>query len=288
MEHHNQNPSTSFFNGENLFMMKQVPVNIPVLTCDYGEDIVDWFEDFEYETKAAGWDDKLRLARFPSYLKGTARNFYSFQCKDLSTYYELKQLMVKALCSKEYRSNLERKIFEEKQKRDQPVLSYIMEMQKLIQKYDLEMEEKNRVRLIKRNMLPEIQQYLDQFDFENLNQLIDRATKAEESYNRKLCIKNKGSGSPMVVEKMLSEFKSSLEAIEGKLASMNAGAAQRSTRNHEGSPPLPQRKPMTCHYCGKLGHKYRECRKRIYDESQNNKSSSQDCRKLPMAQPGKP
>ena len=120
--------------NESLFksLIRSTPVNIPVLTCDYNEDLIDWFGDYEYESQAAGWDYSTRLARLPCYLQGTARSWYSSYGSQVKNYFDLKQLMVLKLCKKEYRSLLENKIFDEKQKSGQPVLAYIMRMEDLI------------------------------------------------------------------------------------------------------------------------------------------------------------
>ena len=55
-----------------------------------------------------------------------------------------------------------------------------MRMKDLIKKYDPNMEEKNIVRLIKRNMLPELLQYMDQFPVDNVSDLIDWLVKLKK------------------------------------------------------------------------------------------------------------
>ncbi|XP_025018103.1 uncharacterized protein LOC112539609 [Tetranychus urticae] len=240
------------------------PNNIKTLYYDRKEDFIDWFEMYEYETTAVGWNDKDRLKGIAQYLDGTARRWYvSYASPDNpdapKTYYDLKQMMVRDLCRADYRSIIETRLYDCKQEKGESVANYILEKQELCKRVDSKMPEPQVLRHILRGLLPELLQYIDQFEIKDVSALLQRANIAESTHERQL--NEQGLMDKTSLEKVFSDLRKSVEVMNERLTSMTIQNPSRLNTN-------PTQRPVECNYCKKLGHVYKYCRKRIYDAKQ--------------------
>jgi hypothetical protein len=92
-------------------ILKLHSVTIRPFTGDGEEDVIDWLEEYEYLTEAAGWDDQARFTKVAAYLHGTARRWYSAYGKPglpnaPRDFEGLKVALIKGLCPTNYRSFL--------------------------------------------------------------------------------------------------------------------------------------------------------------------------------------
>ncbi|XP_053212264.1 uncharacterized protein LOC128395805 [Panonychus citri] len=243
--------------------------NINALSYDYGEDLVDWFENYEFESDAAGWDDETKLTRLPMYLQGTARSWYACYASPSvksrpKDYLTLKKMMVRDLCRSDYRTMLEQKIFDYRQEADQPVANYILKMKDLCRRYESEMNEKKIIRIAIRGMWPAISQHLDQFEMETVSDLLRRANVAENTYKRNQIVSNERQ--QLGWQQGFNDLKKQVELIGDKLSSV-VNLLPKGTSNSS------DRKSIICHYCNKPGHKKYQCLSRKRDEERKRKEN---------------
>ena len=110
------------------------------------EDLIDWFEEYEYTTSALQWTNEERFSKLPLYLKASARKWYTLirprvgSGQQIDIYEKLKHEMLKMLIQLDYRTEYHRKMMTMKQKKGESH-SYILNMQALFKRVDKDMNE---------------------------------------------------------------------------------------------------------------------------------------------------
>lgn len=174
-----------------------IPVNISFFSGDEEENVIDWFESFEFSARALGWSETDMFNVLPAYLQGTARRWYnaiSAAVQNVSDpkigiiainppqdYVTLKNRMIADLCPADYRSYLSQELNNSKQKIGQSAIAFIYEIYELCRRIHEQTPEVFIISIIKEKLLPQIKYGINLKNPTTLHELIEAARLAERA-----------------------------------------------------------------------------------------------------------
>jgi len=163
------------------------PILLPPFTGDnVHEDLIDWFEQYEYLSESLGWKAEERLAKLPLHLNGTARLRYTSIRPKLNTdrynsYEKIKHGMLKVLLKPDYRSEYHKRITSQKQDRDQTPSSFVIKMERLCRRVDRNMTESTILSFIREGLDDRLKPWISAHDPKTIEELLEALQSAERS-----------------------------------------------------------------------------------------------------------
>ena len=163
------------------------PILLPPFTGDnVHEDLVDWFEQYEYLSESVGWNAEERLAKLPLHLNGTARLWYTSIRPKLGTerynsYDKIKHEMLKVLLKPDYRSEYHKRMTTQKQDKDQTPSSFVIKMERLCRRVDRNMTESTILSFIREGLDDRLKPWISSQDPKTIDELLEALQSAERS-----------------------------------------------------------------------------------------------------------
>ncbi|XP_025016786.1 uncharacterized protein LOC112538932 [Tetranychus urticae] len=167
--------------------LPNISLTINYFSGDDDENIIDWFQTFEFSAKALGWSETDMFNAIPAYLQGTARRWYYAISGQVmpehvpTNYIDLKNRMVEDLCPADYRSYLSQELYKATQKIGQSAVAFIYEMNELCLRIHEKTPEVFIVSMIKEKLLPQIKYGIALHNPKTLQELVERARLAERA-----------------------------------------------------------------------------------------------------------
>lgn len=180
------------------------------------EDIISWLD--RYEAFADGWNDGSKVAKIRAFLSGTAEKWFNVHVKGQGlTFDELKDAMKAQFLPMNYQSYLKQKLFTRKQKFDETVASFIIEIEDIIQRVDGDMPEVDKVNYLLNGMRPEIAKTLYAWNPQTVDEVaqharqIERGLKAETA--RAMTGKTYGSNDMSDLGRSMAEIAKGIKSL---------------------------------------------------------------------------
>lgn len=146
-----------------------------------------WIEDFKFCAKVNLWDNELAAKRLPAFLGGSARNWYTMSIegseieKDFKGIEEQFNLL---FLPKSIKIAIADELDKRKQRTDEPVSNFIIDMRLLCRDYDKSMPEAEVVNKIRNRVLSSFEPNLTQANPTTIQKLVEVCIAIEEG-NRK-------------------------------------------------------------------------------------------------------
>uniref|UniRef100_A0A158P4N7 RNA-directed DNA polymerase n=1 Tax=Tetranychus urticae TaxID=32264 RepID=A0A158P4N7_TETUR len=241
-----------------------VPVNINFFSGDDDENVIDWFDSFEFAAAALGWSKTDMFNVLPAYLQGTARRWYYAITSPIPNvanvpdtqngmvapsqnspqdYHDLKTRMIADLCPADYRSYLSQELYKSKQKIGQSAIAFIYEIHELCRRIHEQTREVFIISMIKEKLLPQIKYGIALQNPKTLHELVEAARLAERAMH--------SCSTPFdAPSKEVTQLQTQVQQMKEKLESLKR-----------------------CNICKRLGHTEERCyfaKKPENEISQNN------------------
>ena len=172
----------------NTVNMPNIPITIPTFSADIDENIIDWFENFEFAAQTLNWSEAEKFQRLPTYLQNTARRWYTMnlnpnipEADRPRDYVTLKSYMIRDLCPADYRSYLSQQLNNSAQQPGQSSTSFIYEIQELCLRIDESTPEIFILSIIKEKLLPQIKYGIALQNPQSIQELVAAARLAERA-----------------------------------------------------------------------------------------------------------
>ncbi|RWS02945.1 hypothetical protein B4U79_10363 [Dinothrombium tinctorium] len=101
------------------------------------QDLLRWIQEFEYAASSNGWTEKTKIARFPFYLDGTARDWFEFYVKDKNLKWNEVIVSLKSMfLPDDYYDFLKTQMLQRFQRNGEPTTQYVCSKQTLCRRLD--------------------------------------------------------------------------------------------------------------------------------------------------------
>lgn len=188
-----------------------------------------WMEDFRYSCNVNEWYDLIACKRFPAYLIGSARNWYTSEIADteaVTDFDKLEEKFFEQYVPRSEKRDINRELDERKQRPDEAVSNFICDINKLCSDYRPTMSQEDRIDKILDKLLPSFFPNILEDEPATVQELRNKAVLIEEG------IKRRGNNS------------------------VTAFVPRGNDRRREWQ---EVKKPFICFNCGGQGHSARQC-----------------------------
>ncbi len=220
-------------------------VNIENLTGNE-EDIDDWFEAFERNCNANGWNDDIKSIKLPLFLHDTALLVWqSLTIDKRKDYTEAKEAIMKKLSNVD---NLEHQFYTRRQKTTESSLEFALKLTKMARRiYPNHDKEKDVLRIFLAGLSPELKRLTITAKLYSLEDAIEVTQKAEKFLSEE------------VISKQINATLNRKTEDGNRSRSRDRPRSQSPSRRRS---PTPGR-DIVCYECKRAGHIARNCRTKI-------------------------
>ena len=228
-------------------------------------DAVSWLEDFEYQARANGWNDDKKKQKMCAHLTGAGREWYSLEVEGTQKNWDqTKDSFYNQFLPIGYEAHLKQEFRTRKQQLFEPAANFIASMRSLLQRSNQNMQEREAVDFILRNMQPQLVERIMPLNPTNYDDLKKFANLVEQGMKASI------EGEKKILA--LTETINQLSLTNQSQWTPNRGENSRSrppkrysrdfnSRTREGRPK--------CYFCGIPGHIQVNCRKRMRSQQGN-------------------
>jgi hypothetical protein len=141
----------------------------------------DFTDKYEIAAISNHWSDQTRLNLFPAYLAGTALAWYQHYSKgrDITDWEQLKKVFIATFTPAAQAQTLQAILEKKVQGRDQPVLSYFLEVMTLCKRHDPDIKDKQIIQYVIHGLRPEYCELILNETCDTVQQLEERLKKIE-------------------------------------------------------------------------------------------------------------
>jgi len=252
-------------------------ITIENLTGD-GEDVEDWFENYERITNANYWTDDIRARKLPSFLAGSALLSWDHIPCDKTTYKDVRTELLRQLQREESTAEA---FYGRRQKPSESVTEYSLRLEKLARRVFRNgnyLEE--LIRVFWKGLNADLKKFLLAIDPKTMKEATEAAKRAEHYLaDQQVEIQSAVTheATPPNTTKQDRGRRKSSEEEEGHNRNRsqtpnkdelicfrcgNTGHFAKKCHYQRNGSPAPPRRAFTgrCYNCNKLGHRVAECR----------------------------
>lgn len=213
--------------------------NIPLISAGTyhgleSENCQDFFDKYELAAKSNNWSNDTKLNLFPAHLANTALAWYKYYStnKPVIDWDDLKKAFIAAFTpaaqAQTLQSLLERKV----QGRDQPVLSYYLEILTLCKRHDPDTTDKQIIHYIIQGLRPEYCDKILNETCDTLDQLEKNLKKIEiqmeiRALNREKYSRAESTGTN---DKLLDKYRQDIDSLQAEVRNLTQAISTMNVR----------------------------------------------------------
>lgn len=219
-----------------------------------------WIDDYIECGDINAWTDELRLQYLPAFLDETAYNWFRYQIKPMTnkTWNQVLTLFKRQFCTKQERALLHDRLDRRQQRPDEPVSSFITNIQALIAVAAPEMSLENQINMIIKKLHSSFTSRVIVAEPTSYSELVSLCLKIEAA-NRTSRSKNADSVHKTNPQQQRQNRPSTSGYGRGGRARRDNGARPTQTRPPQPSRPGRDLSEVTCYNCKAKGHYSTSC-----------------------------
>jgi len=244
-------------------------IKIPIFTGD--GDFEEWLEEFEFTANLCQWNESTKIIKFYENLSGTAKKvFKNMDEIVLKKYNRIIKVFLENFGDVKSRYDNFKKLSMRRQRENENVINYAMEIKILCKKVNTDMDEEDKLMYFVNGLKNEIKYEVRRTDPERLEEAIKIAVRTEQNLkdiNQFRHYSNYNKFKNINENKNYNKFNSKEKSVSvidrsgkppGKIDSQKNEKMNKNNNNNYLD--RKNKEEVVCYNCGKKGHLQRNCR----------------------------